>query len=175
MAKQTQPKIKKQAAPEPKPYQALDEIDNKILRMMMEYPEAAVKDIAKAIEQPYEVVLRRTKRPAFKRGLDDIRMSAWDILCKGQLIAARKLIKWVNSDDAKTSLWAAELMLKPLIEAPPVINNNNFFQMTHEVKFGEEGQIYKTVKAAGQDAQAQIDKSAFQKPSKLLGEIVDIE
>lgn len=153
-----------------KPYAQLDDFDNKILRMMIEYPEATYKDIATSTGNKLSAyqVSERVKRPAFKKALDDVRASAWDIICRAQGIAARKLMRWINSDDAKISLRAIEIALKPLIEAPPIINNNSFYQMVHEVKFGEEGQIYKTVKSVGQDSQAQMDRSNFVKPSELL-------
>ena len=171
-------KSKKVKAEVVKPYSELDELDNRILRFKIEYPGATLADIADALNnvRSAEAIAQRIKRPAFVKAMEDVQMTAWDVLVKVQGLAARRLMRLVGDPDAKVSIKACEIALNPLVNKPPTLTNNTFIQMVHEVSMGAEGQVYRSVKSVSEDAKevAQAAQANQTKASDLLTGVVDI-
>lgn len=122
----------------------LDEVDHKLLRQLMEYPETTQKELAKMVGFSPSGLKKRIDRPAFKNAMKDIHLKTMDIFLKAQKLAARKLMKLVQSDDEQVALKACGMVMAPLINQA-TLNVNASVEKVYRVRFGEQGQMYQEV------------------------------
>lgn len=145
----------------------LDEVDHKLLRHIMEYPQDSLSALGKVVGMNKTSVHARYKKPAFQRALAEMRAETWDIIKRGQNAAARALLKLAtNSKDEKVRLDAAKTLLGPILNKGE-LTVHNVQEIIHRTRFGEQGEMISD--------SITVEKTTPKNTIELLGESDDKE
>lgn len=119
----------------------LDKCDERIIQLIVEYPAMSKTRVAKLVGICKNTLVKRMKKPAFQRALEDIQKNAGALLQEVQTAAMRRLRRLINSSDEQIALNAVKLALTPIFNQATV-NVNNLEERIYRVQFGEGGQIF---------------------------------
>ena len=89
----------------------LDEVDMKILRLLIDYKKISNIAIGEIVNLTNKQVGRRRKRPAFKKVLFEYLSKPIDIIVSAKPEAAIRLKRLTKSKDEKIAIKACELVL----------------------------------------------------------------
>lgn len=112
----------------------LDTTDKRIFTLIITYPTMSDKDIAGMVGLHRSQVCRRTNKDKFKNALSEFYKPPIQILREGLSKAARNLIKFLDSDDARIRFMASVKLLQSegLIKTRQEDSNKGFEPLTIE-------------------------------------------
>lgn len=122
----------------------IDELDRVIIKHLVEYPNTTQKELAKVANLSMSGIRHRINRPAFKKAMEDLHAKTEEIFLKAQTLAARRLMKLIQSDDDTIALRACNMALQPMINKA-TIDVNQSIEKVYRVRFGEQGQMFQEV------------------------------
>jgi predicted DNA-binding protein (UPF0251 family) len=118
----------------------LDELDRKILKTLVDFPELTQEQIAIALGISKSNVYQRLTKPAFKRARADMVKDFIDLLKDAQSAAVRRLRSLVQDQDKNIALAAIRLAMAPYINSG-VLSIKTQSTVVHSVRFGDGGQL----------------------------------
>ena len=122
----------------------IDDVDKRIIQHLLEYPDTTQKDLANQFGYSVSGIINRIKRPAFVNAMKDMHLKTMDIYLSAQTLAARRLMKLIQSSDEQVALKACNLALHPLVNQA-TLNVNASVEKIYRVRFGEQGQMFQEV------------------------------
>lgn len=118
----------------------LDELDRKLLKMIVEYPELTQESLALACNVSHSTVHSRLGKPAFKRARADMMKNFIELLTDAQTAACRRLRQLVQDADKSIALAAIRLAMAPYVNSG-ILSIKTQSTVVHAVRFGDGGQL----------------------------------
>lgn len=118
----------------------LDELDRKIIKLIMDFPEMKRIDLAKEVGLSEGHLYKRIGRPSFKKFLADLLADTGEIMAKNATLASRKLAALINHADPNIALQAVRMALHPFLNTAR-LEFKNTQEIVYIAQFGGDGQI----------------------------------
>jgi len=117
----------------------LDRLDALMLKYLIEFPSATLKELAKLTGLHLSTCGRRISRDTFQDALAEQQGTTIKMIEKAQRVSALRMIRLANADNDQTALEAGKLLLKPMLGENLNVNMNQ--RMIFSTQIGEGGRI----------------------------------
>lgn len=143
----------------------LDDTDAKLLRYVLDFPDAPMHELAASVGMSRQAADKRTRKPAFLRAKMEMEETCQHHLEKAQRAAARRLLSLIQSKDENIALRAAQAALEPLL-SKSTLDVNLPPMITFATRIGEDGGVIREahVHAVGEAAVQGALGSLAEKP-----------
>lgn len=132
----------------------LDNVDQLLLKQMVEFPESSLRELASVVNYSVPGVRNRLLKPAFKKALSELQQTTEESLRGLAHYAIKKLKHLMDSDDERVSLDACKTVWTAYQNISD--SNANMTRISYEVQFGTQGQLFKNIKAEEQKHESLI-------------------
>ena len=119
---------------------SLDATDEKILKLLIEYPSINKLKLAQLVGLSRNGLRGRITKPAFIKAMADLQRNGVEMVKELQDIAMKRMRKLIYSKQEKIALEASKFVLQPVFNLATV-NVATVEEKIYRVQYGEGGQV----------------------------------